>query len=171
MKTTLLVATVAVLALGSCAQKGPGASPSSSAGSSPSVSQCLQPHQPDRTCVQGAGVVCHVDVLYQGNGNTTVYPYLLDVPNGASRIVWGIRGQGKEFRQADGPLQLKTDPRFSNGSPSDKPDGSTSTSTGMYYRMDYNGQPLGNGVSYTIQFTDRQGSTRSCDPIIFNTGG
>jgi hypothetical protein len=110
-------------------------------------------------------------VLHQGNGKTNVYPFHQNIPSGQVTIVWEVRGQGKEFRLGDGPLELKTHAACSNGSPSSDKDGATPASSGKYYRLDCDGTKVGAGIYYTIQFTDKNNATQSCDPNIVNENG
>lgn len=152
------------------------AEPKPAAPVGPKVAECHTPHEKARECRDVTSgrqtrTVCDIDVLHQGNGKTNLYPHSQNIPNGTVTIVWEIRGQGKEFQSGDGPLELKSHAACSGGSPSNDKDGASTSTRGKYYRIDCDGNKVGTGIYYTIQFTDKNDKTQSCDPNIVNENG
>jgi len=110
--------------------------------------------------------------------DAVVYPYKLKVgahgPNRDVRIIWSLNGENARFDKSkgDGPVQLLSDSRFLNASPSNDPDGATQDPEGKYFRIDFKNDASTGlaGIPYDLQFTGKTG-TVSCDPTISNESG
>jgi hypothetical protein len=149
---------------------------------SPATStKCLVPTTSESKCESGSSGgndICRF-TAFASDGNAVVFPYTLNVgqfgPDRAVTIIWELQGAGEMFVAAsgDGPIQLMTDPRFSNAWVSNRPDGSASAPVGKYFRIDFANAAAtpASGIAHELQFTDRANNRIKCDPNIINTGG
>ena len=145
-----------------CKTREPGAEPRANA--------CLIDNTRANTCrSQGGHLVCDLYV-YNTPGGTVVYPYTLLVPaRQKAKLVWPWIEPKMKFESGDGPIELKRNPEFEDGGPTDDPDGTIIARSGKKYTV-FDKNTVGKRHAYTIQFrSSQQSSTEfSCDPYIEN---
>jgi hypothetical protein len=143
----------------------------------PSPTVCALSGTEGNTCVRrpSGKRVCHLYVGLNNAGKLYVYPHLLTVTRGTAgdrerTLVWHSVDPRVEFAGTDGPLELKTNPEFSNPTPTSDPEGDPdpTPSNKRRYRITYlNTQQIPHDYNISVTVS---GTPMKCDPRINNSG-
>lgn len=136
---------------------------------------CALSNTEGNTCVRrpNGKRVCHLYVGVTTGGKPYVYPHVLNVARGTASdrprtLVWHLVDQRLEFTSQDGPIELKSNPEFEDGAPTDDADGDPDSTPGSKrkFRITFkNNQQVPH--DYRIAFRSG-GTVLTCDPRITN---